>query len=174
MWGLFVRSTIKPKPSNGFLTQAFAIFTLFACWLSPAKVYIYSINVNVASLIFIVQLWLCIYIIEFNGAYNGIKAILTGLAFSLISIVFNQTTAYLPSPDYASNINHIYKLFVGAQLKSSIGFILAYLVSSFSSVLTLSAFESSFNGKQIYLRRSLSFFISLSLYVTIFSWFINN
>ncbi len=164
------QSFISKMPVD-FLMLAFAMLTLFSCWFCTADVNLYGIILDMGILIFSIALFVCLCIVEFFNYQKAQNAILLGLIFSIVTIVYNQLAYYLPSPEFAEKMGQMYNPFVEAQAKSAIDFFQAYLISTFFGMFILAKSKAWFYGEKIFIRMAVVFFLSIGMFSILFKWF---
>jgi len=151
-----------------FLTLLFGSMVMLAHWFKPRPVEVLNISTDAGILIFPLTFLLIGLITEVYGYKRARHTIWVGFLFYLLVITYSQISIYLPSPDYATANNELFKSVYTINARMIIVSLIGYLLAEFLNVSVIQKLKAICKSKFVNLRFMAAALVTACAYNFIF------
>lgn len=127
------------------------MLSLLSSWFIMCSISLQNITINAGILIYPINFLLASFITEVYGYKNSRRAIWCGFFFNMLSVFYAVFIINLPNPSYAVH-NMLFNLIMVAYLKTSVMFMLSYLMTAPFNIFLLAKLKLKLNGKHLKFR----------------------
>lgn len=127
------------------------MFSLLSSWFIMCSISLQNIIINAGILLCPISFLLANFIAEVYGYKNSRRAIWCGFFFNILSVFYAIFIINLPSPSYAVH-NTLFNSIMIAYLKTSVSFMLDYLMATSCNIFLFAKLKLKLNGNHLKFR----------------------
>jgi len=127
------------------------MFSLLCSWFIMCSISLQNIVINAGVLLCPISFLLANFITEVYGYKNSRRAVWCGFLFNIFSVFYAIFIINLPSPSYAVH-NTLFNSIIVAYLKTSVLFMLSYLMAAFLNIFLFAKLKLKLNGNHLKFR----------------------